>query len=141
MGRTLMYTAIGALLLLVLSSVFLLDHGGAHIPQGGAFDANAAPQEVTLHDLTITTGIQQYEHHNVETTGTLYFNSQTNRHVIVDKDSNYQVVVKWDGGLGQFEGQQVVVIGAFGLVPGAGPTIQATAVRLNGSVTPTPKDI
>jgi hypothetical protein len=137
MGRTLMYTAIGGLLILVLSSVFVLDHGGARIPVGGA---EVGAESVSLHDLTTAAGIEKYGGRNVSTSGTLFFNSASNRHVLIAGDENYPVIIDSEGKLGQFEGKQVLVTGKFSLVAGAGPTIAATSVRLD-SETPTPKDI
>jgi len=144
MGRTLMYTALGALLLLVLSSVFLLEHGGARIPavgSQGAVDPSADPVTVSLHDLTSSGGIQKYAGRAVSTSGTLYYNSATNKFVIIDGNQNYPVTIDSPRKLGQFEGKQVLVTGTFNAIDGAGPTIAATSVELDGSPTPTPKDI
>lgn len=135
MGRTVMYAALGALLLLVLSATFVLDHGGARKPAG------AAAQKVSLHDLTTAAGIENYVGHTVSTSGTLYFNSATNEHVIIDGNQNYEVAINWSGKLGPFEGKQVLVTGTFRAAPGAGPSIEATSVELDGSPSPTPKDI
>lgn len=140
MGRTLMYMAIGGLLLLVLSTVFVIDHGGGHIPVGGAIDSSAQPETVSLHDLTTAAGIEQYRGRNVSTAGTLFFNSATNHHVITVADANYTVIVEWPGGLGQFEGRDVIVTGTFNVRPGEGPSIEATDVQRT-EITPTPKDI
>ena len=129
MGRALMYTAIGGLLLIVLSSIFVFDHGGAQIPVGGAAESPAA-ETVSLHDLTTAAGIEEYGGRVVSTSGTLYFNSATNNFVITTEDANYLVVVDWSEKLGAFEGETVRVIGEFNLVPGSGPTIEAASVSL-----------
>lgn len=134
MGRALMYTVTGGLLLIVLSSVFLLDHGGAQIPQPNssaiAAEGESGAQVISLHDLTTAAGIEEYSGHTVSTTGTLYFNSATNKFVITTPDANYQVVIDWSQKLGGFEGQPVRVIGKFSEVAGDGPTIEATSVSL-----------
>jgi hypothetical protein len=133
MGRTLMYTAIGGLLIIVLSSVFLLDHGGARIPQPNSLAAAAEAGEpdaeiVSLHDLTAQ--VERYEGRTVSTTGTLFFNSATNQFVVHTDNANYDVVIDYAQKLGRFEGEVVRVIGKFIVIPGEGPTIEATDVSL-----------
>jgi hypothetical protein len=129
-GRTLMYTAIGGLLLIVLSSVFLLDHGGARIPKPNSAAIAAEADAVTLHDLTTASGIEEYGGHIISTSGTLYYNSATNNFVITTPDANYEVVIDWSQKLGAFEGEPVRVIGKFSRVAGSSPTIEATSVSL-----------
>lgn len=144
MGRTLMYTALGALMLLVLLSFFVLEHGGEQLPKPGIGSAdNSSPGAggVSLHDLTTLPGLEDYRDHIVSTSGTLYFNSATNKHVIVDGDQNYAIVINSPSKLGEFEGKQVLVTGTFRLAPGAGPSIDATSVKRDVSQSPTPKGI
>jgi hypothetical protein len=133
MGRTLMYTALGALALLILSSTFVLEHGGGTL---------ALEQEASLHDLT--TNVDEWRGRSVSTTGTLYHNDALDQYQISDGDQNFPVVVRWNGGMKLLVGKKVTVLGKFSDEAGIGPVIDARSVRLtvdpNGS-TPTPTDI
>ena len=132
-------------MILVLSSVFVLEHGGEQLAKPGTSSADnsahAGTETVSLHDLTTSAGIQKYSGKSVSTGGTLYFNSSTNNFQIVSGEENYPVTIKSPNKLAQLEGQPVIVTGTFRLVPGSGPTIDSAIVELDGSPTPSPKNI
>jgi hypothetical protein len=131
MGRTLMYTALGALALLILSSTFVLEHGGGTL---------ALEQEASLHDLT--TNVDEWRGRSVSTTGTLYRNDALAQYQISDGDQNFPVVVRWNGGMKSLVGKKVTVLGKFSDEPGIGPVIDARTVRLAVDPNePTPTEI
>jgi hypothetical protein len=119
-GRALMYTALVALITLVLSTYFLLEHGGGKI---------AAVQEVSLHGLTLTP--HNYEGEVVSTSGKLVRNDNLNVYEIGAPDENYPVVIrKFDERvLASLVGQDVTVSGLFGFESGVGVYIEADSVR------------
>lgn len=105
MGRTLMYAAIAALAVFVLSATFVLKHGGESV---------ASVQQVSVHDLT--TGPSRFEGQPVTTVGTLSFSEEHDRYQIVD-EGNFAVIIREYAGedrLGSLTGVRVRVSGVFG---------------------------
>jgi hypothetical protein len=126
-GRALMYTALVALVTFVLSTYFLLEHGGGKI---------AAVQEVSLHDLTLTP--HNYEGEVVSTSGKLVHNDDLNVYEIGAPDENYPVVIRTlhERVLASLVGQDVIVTGLCGFESGVGVYIEADSVRPAASPAP-----
>ncbi len=127
MGRALMYTALVALITFVLSTYFLLEHGGGKI---------SAVQEVSLHGLTLTP--QNYEGQVVSTSGRLVHNDNLNVYEIGAPDENYPVVIRMSDErvLASLVGQDVIVTGLFGFENGLGVYIEVDSVRPAASPAP-----
>jgi hypothetical protein len=139
-----MYAAITALLLLVVSSTFVLEHGGAENAKPGSVPNDSADPDVTdvsLHDLTSVGNIERYGGHLVRTSGTLYFNSASNNFVITTGNENFPVVLRSSSKLAQYEGRNVIVTGVFDLVPGAGPSIEVRFIAPGQLDSPSPEGI
>jgi hypothetical protein len=126
-GRALMYTALVALITFVLSTYFLVEHGGGKI---------SAVQEVSLHGLTLTP--QNYEGEVVSTSGRLVHNDNLNVYEIGSPDENYPVVIRMSDErvLVPLVGQDVIVTGLFGFENGLGVYIEADSVRPAASPAP-----
>jgi hypothetical protein len=126
-GRALMYAALVALVTFVLSTYFLLEHGGGNI---------AAVQEVSLHGLTLTP--HNYEGEVVSTSGKLVHNDNLNVYVISAPDENYPVLIRKfnERVLASLVGQNVTVSGLFGFQNGVGVYIDADSVRPAASPAP-----
>ena len=122
-----MYAALVALITFVLSTYFLVEHGG---------DKIAAVQEVSLHSLTLTP--HSYEGEVVSTSGKLVHNDNLNVYEIGAPDENYPVVIrKFDERvLASLVGQDVTVTGLFGFQTGVGVYIEADSVRPAASPAP-----
>lgn len=127
MGRALMYTALAALVTFVLSTYFLLEHGGGKI---------AAVQEVSLHNLTLAP--HNYEGQVVSTRGKLVHNNDLNVYEIGAPDENYPVVVRTldERVLVSLVGQDVIVTGLCGFESGVGVYVAADSVRPAASLAP-----
>ena len=119
MGRTLMYAAITALAVLVLSATFLLKHGGESI---------ASVEHVSVHDLT--TGPSRFEGKAVTTVGVLGFSEEHDRYQLVG-EGNFAVIIReYAGGnpLDGLVGREVRVRGAFGSDQELGAHIDASYI-------------
>ena len=119
MGRTLMYAAIAALAVLVLSASFLLKHGGESI---------ASAQHVSVHDLT--SGPSRFDGMAVTTVGVLGFSEEHDRYELV-ADGNFAVIIRnYEGEilLDRIVGREVRVRGLFGADQGSGVYIDAVYV-------------
>ncbi len=119
MGRTLMYAAITALAVLVLSATFLLNHGGESI---------ASVEHVSVHDLT--TGPGRFEGKSVTTVGVLGFSDEHGRYQLVG-EGNFAVIIREYAGeapLDALVGRTVRVRGVFGSDQELGGTIDASYI-------------
>ncbi len=123
MGRTLMYSAITALAVLVLSATFLLNHGGESL---------ASVQQVSVHDLT--TGPTRFEGRTVSTVGVLSFSDEHDRYQLIDADEGKFAVIirRYTGGdsLEDLAGRTVRVRGVFGSDEDSGVYIDASYIGL-----------
>ena len=127
MGRALMYTALVALVTFVLSTYFLLEHGGGKI---------AAVQEVSLHNLTLAPNA--YAGQVVSTSGMLNHNDDLSVYEIAAPDENFPVVIRTldERVLASLVGQDVIVTGLCGFEDGVGVYIEADSVRPSASLDP-----
>ncbi len=119
MGRTLMYAAITALAVLVLSATFVLKHGGESI---------ASAQHVSVHDLTA--GPSRFEGKAVATVGVLRFNEDHDRYELIGEE-NFAVIIREYTGenpLDVLVGRKVRVRGVFGHDPESGVHIDASYI-------------
>ena len=82
MGRTLMYAAITALAVLVLSATFLLKHGGESV---------ASVQHVSVHDLT--TSPNHFDGDSVTTVGMLGFSEEHDRYQLV-AEGHFAIILR-----------------------------------------------
>jgi len=119
MGRTLMYAAITALAVFVLSAMFLLKHGGESV---------ASVQQVSVHDLTA--GPSRFEGRTVATVGALSFSEEHDRYQLVDEGNFAVIIRRYTGGdpLDALVGRRVRVRGVFGFDKGSGVYIDASYV-------------
>ena len=105
MGRTLMYAAITALAVLIISATFFLKHGGESV---------ASVEHVSVHDLTV--GPSRFEGKSVTTVGVLGFSEEHDRYELIG-EGNFAVVIReYVGGepLDGLVGREVRVRGLFG---------------------------
>lgn len=119
MGRTVMYAAIAALAVFLLSDTFLLKHGGESV---------AAVQHVSVHDLT--TGPSVFDGESVATTGLLGFSEEHGRYQLVD-EGNFAIIIRQYASeevLDGLVGRRVRVSGVFGISPESGVYIDADSV-------------
>ena len=119
MGRTLMYAAITALAVFVLSAMLLLNHGG---------ESAASAQHVSVHDLTA--GPSRFEGKEVTTVGVLSFSEEHDRYELVG-EANFAVIIREYTGenpLDVLVGREVRVRGVFGHDPESGVHIDASYV-------------
>jgi hypothetical protein len=119
MGRTLMYAAITALAVVVLSATFLLEHGGESV---------AAVQQVSVHDLTV--GHSRFEGKAVTSMGILSFSEEHDRYQLVGED-NFAIIIREYTGenpLDSLAGRHVRVRGVFGIDAESGAYIDASYV-------------
>ena len=119
MGRTLMYAAITALAVLVLSATFLLNHGGESV---------ASVQHVSVHDLA--SGPSHFEGKSVTTVGVLGFSEEHDRYQLIGEE-NLAVVIREYAGeapLDALVGRTVRVRGVFGSDQELGGTIDASYI-------------
>ena len=119
MGRTLMYAAIAALAVFLLSATFILKHGG---------DSLAAVQHVSVHDLT--SGPARFDGKPVTTGGVLRFSEEHDRYQLVD-EGNFAVIIgeyTGDSPLGDLVGRRVRVSGVFRIGEELGVHIDANFV-------------
>jgi len=119
MGRTLMYAAITALAVVVLSATFFLNHGGESI---------ASVEHVSVHDLT--SGPGRFEGKPVSTVGVLGFSEEHDRYQLVG-EGNFAVVIREHAGgdsLDGLLGRDVRVRGVFGSDQELGVIIDASYI-------------
>ncbi len=119
MGRTLMYAAIAALAVFVLSATFLLKHGGESI---------ASVQQVSVHDLT--NGPTRFADMSVTTVGVLSFSEEHGRYQLVD-EGNFAVIIRRYAGeelLDVLVDRRVRVRGVFGIDQELGVHINASYI-------------
>ncbi|MCH7809175.1 MAG: hypothetical protein IH863_01175 [Chloroflexi bacterium] len=119
MGRTLMYAAITALAVLVLSATFLLKHGGESV---------ASVQHVSVHDLT--SGPSRFDGDSVTTVGVLGFSEEHDRYQLVG-EGNFAVIIREYTGedpLDGLVGREVRVRGVFGSDQELGVHIDASYI-------------
>ena len=119
MGRTLMYAAITALAVLVLSATFLLKHGGESV---------ASVQHVSVHDLT--TSPNHFDGDSVTTVGVLGFSEEHDRYELIG-NGNFAVIIREYAGRDSLDGlvgREVRVRGVFGIDQESGVYIDATHV-------------
>ncbi len=119
MGRTLMYAAITALAVFVLSAMLLLKHGGESV---------ASVEHVSVHDLTADPG--RFEGKSVTTVGVLGFSEEHDRYELIG-EGNFAVVIReYTGGdpLDGLVGREVRVRGVFSSDPESGVHIDASFV-------------
>ena len=119
MGRTLMYAAITALAVLVLSATFLLRHGGESV---------ASVQHVSVHDLT--SGPSRFDGEVVTTVGVLGFSEEHDRYQLV-AEGNFAIIIREYAGenpLDGLVGREVRVRGVFGSDQELGVHIDASYV-------------
>jgi hypothetical protein len=127
MGRVVMYTVLASLVAFVLTSYFLLEHGGAEM---------GLAREATLHDLTSEPRI--YEGAIITTSGTLSHNASLNQYEIATPDANFPLPIRNfdESKLAPLVGLVVRVSGQFG--SDGGLHINADSVVWNTSPTPVP---
>ena len=119
MGRTLMYAAITALAVLVLSATFLLKHGGESV---------ASVQHVSVHDLT--SGPSRFDGESVTTVGVLGFSEEHDRYQLV-AEGNFAIIIREYAGenpLDGLVGREVRVRGVFGSDQELGVHIDASYI-------------
>ena len=119
MGRTLMYAAITALAVLVLSATFLLRHGGESV---------ASVQHVSVHDLT--SGPSRFDGESVTTVGVLGFSEEHDRYQLV-AEGNFAIIIReytGDDPLDGLVGREVRVRGVFGSDQELGVHIDASYI-------------
>ncbi len=119
MGRTLMYAAITALAVLVLSATFVLKHGGESI---------ASVQHVSVHDLT--SGPSHFDGDSVTTVGVLGISEEHDRYELIG-DGSFAVIIREytvDSRLDRLVGREVRVRGVFGIDQESGVYIDASYI-------------
>ncbi len=119
MVRGLMYVAIAALAVLILSATFLLSHGGQSI---------ASVQHVSVHDLTTAPG--RFEGKSVTTVGVLGFSEEHDLYQLVG-EGNFAIVIReytGENSLDGLVGRQVRVRGVIGSDRELGVYIDASYV-------------
>ena len=119
MGRTLMYAAITALAVLVLSATFLLKHGGESI---------ASVQHVSVHDLT--SDPSHFDGDSVTTVGVLGISEEHDRYELVG-DGSFAVIIREYAGedpLNGLIGREVRFRGVFGIDQESGVYIDASYI-------------
>ena len=119
MGRTLMYAAITALAVLVLSATFVLKHGGESI---------ASVQHVSVHDLT--SGPSHFDGDSVTTVGVLGISEEHHRYELVG-DGSFAVIIREYAGEDPLAGlvdREVRVRGVFGIDQESGVYIDASYI-------------
>ena len=119
MGRTLMYAAITALAVVVLSATFLLKHGGESV---------ASVQYVSVHDLT--SGPSRFDGESVTTVGVLGFSEEHDLYELIG-EGNFAVLIReYAGGepLDGLVGREVRVRGLFGSDQELGVYIDASYI-------------
>ena len=117
MGRTLIYVAITALAVFVLSATFFLRHGGESI---------ASVQHVSVHDLTAAPS--RFEGEVVTTVGVLSFSEEHDHYELVG-DANFAVSIREYTGENPLDGllgREVRVRGVFGSDSESGVYIDAS---------------
>jgi hypothetical protein len=115
-----MYVVIGLLALFVLSSAFILEHGGSSL---------GAVQTVTIHDLTLTA--PNYQGSPVTTEGTLTYSDEHDRYQLSD-DGNFAIIIRHysdEDDLAEWVGQRVRISGIFGYEKDFGVYIDAEAAE------------
>lgn len=120
MGRALMYAALVALAVFVLSATFILDHGG---------DSIAAVQTVSVHDLTTTP--DSWDGAPISVDGTLGYSEEHDQYQIVD-EGNFAVLIREHretGSLPNLIDKRVRVSGVFGIDDDLGVYIDADAIQ------------
>lgn len=119
MGRTLMYAAITALAVFLLSATFVLQHGGESI---------ASVRQVSVHDLT--NGPSLFEGQHVTTAGLLGFSEEHSDYQLVDEGDFAVIIREYRGGasLDDLLGRRVRVSGVFGISQESGVYIDATFI-------------
>ena len=119
MGRTLMYAAITALAVLVLSATFLLKHGGESV---------ASVQHVSVHDLT--SAPSHFDGDSVTTVGMPGFSEEHDRYQLV-AEGNFAIIIREYTGedpLDGLVGREVRVRGVFGSDQELGVHIDASYI-------------
>lgn len=118
MGRFLMYTALGALAVFVLSATFVLEIGGRRT------EANA---ETSIHDILLQP--DAYQGKVVTTEGVLREGDSDDEFLVTDSES-LGIIVRYESApLRVLEGQAVTVTGIFGFDDETGVFIEAGTVR------------
>ena len=119
MGRTLMYAAITALAVLVLSATFVLKHGGESI---------ASVQHVSVHDLT--SGPSHFDGDSVTTVGVLGISEEHDSYELVGEGS-FAIIIREYAGESRLDGlvgREVRVRGVFGIDQESGVFIDASYI-------------
>jgi len=118
MARLALYLTILVLALFVLTSAFVLRHGGG---------ASEAIRRVSVHDLATAT--EQYVGERVTTVGVLRQLQEPEEHFVVEAGEMRVAIIGYDReALLELEGQTVTVTGRFDFKEGTGRLIQADSV-------------
>ena len=121
-ARVVTYTIIALLAVFVLSTTFVLDHGG------GSATPETGDGTVSIHDLSLEP--ERHEGDIVTTQGTLGFVDETKQYHLVDEGSAVVITEYELEALHALKDQRVSVTGRFDIDPNTGIFIDADTIQV-----------